>query len=102
MKVKFRGWKREVTEHEHVVLPVKEKKDKSFESGKGLINWKSSSEALGRIKGLKLSGDFLVEFDFDESELKNWLREYIKDKPEDAVRLLAEMHGEAICTLCSK
>ena len=63
------------------------------------LEWLSPLHAKGKIEGLGLSGDFQVEFSFEVEELRNWLKEYIASKPEEAVRLLAEMHTEAVIAL---
>jgi hypothetical protein len=51
---------------------------------------------------LALNGSFLVRFDFEQKELRNWLREFVKAKPEAGIRLLAEMQGEAILALAKQ
>lgn len=104
MKLIFEGWdKVKVGPHEHVVTPL------SLVDGKlapdktpGPITWTGPLEASGRVTGLGLSGNFLVEFNFEPEELKNWLKEYVKAEPEAALRLLAEMQAEAILALTQK
>jgi hypothetical protein len=39
---------------------------------------------------MKPEGDYLVEFIFDDEELKNWLLQYVKAEPEAAIKLLSE------------
>jgi hypothetical protein len=43
-----------------------------------------------------------VEFTFEHAELRNWLSQFVRTKPEAAVRLLAEMQGEAILALARR
>lgn len=98
MKLGFRGWHREVFEHEHVVKPVTYKKqDNLFKPGKGgePLIWDKAFRAYGKVDDLGLTGSFLVQIDFEESELRTWLTKYIRSKPQAATRLLAEMQGEA-------
>ncbi len=45
---------------------------------------------------MALSGDFLVEFTFTESELKNWIRSQFKADPIGAARLLSDLMVEAV------
>jgi len=51
------------------------------------------------LRGWGLSGNFLVEFQFEVGELKNWLALYVAEFPEDAIRVLAEMQAEAFILL---
>lgn len=105
MKLTFRGWKREVYPHHHQVLPVilDEEDDRLYERmGDGSLSWHSPARAYGKVNELELKGSFLVELDFVPEELRNWLRVFVKKRPEDAIRLLAEMQGEAIPALAAK
>ena len=43
------------------------------------------------MSDLKLNGDYHVVLEFEEAELKNWLKDYIANKPKEALVLLAEM-----------
>ena len=61
--------------------------------------WSGPFRALGKVNDLSLSGSFLVEFTFDEAELRNWLTEYVKAHPASAVRLLAHAQAEALIAL---
>jgi hypothetical protein len=107
MKLQFRGWKREVTDHDHDVTPVT-CSDKSFHPGEvdDPLTWNSALEAFGKVENLALNGSFLVRFTFEQAELQNWLRKFVQAKPEAAVRLLAEMQaemqGEAILALAKQ
>ncbi|RZO85350.1 MAG: hypothetical protein EVA58_04890 [Kiritimatiellaceae bacterium] len=103
MKIKFRGWKREVYPHNHVACPVELKKS-LFSQGKSgePIKWASASKAFAKIDSLSLTGDFLLEMEFSADELRSWLSQYVQEKPEAAIRLLSEMKSEAIINLTQK
>lgn len=100
MKLVFKGWKREVTPHSHPVAPVKNANSKYFPGNTGQpLTWDGPFRALGKVNKLALSGAFLVEFTFEEQELRNWLQEYVKANPEAAIRLLAHAQAEAVIAL---
>ena len=103
MKLHFRGWKREVFEHHHSVIPVAHKNN-MFTPGEtdDPLTCDSALHAFGKVEGLGLSGAFLVQFEFEQDELKDWLRQFVKAKPEAAIRLLSEMQGKAILALAKK
>ena len=46
--------------------------------------------------------DFEVRFRAHPLELRNWLKSYVTAKPEEALRLLAEMQAEAVLALARK
>ena len=105
MKMIFRGWGKErIGPHVHVVRPVKKNKSGDYNADKtdGPLRWVDSLKARGQVVGLGLSGNFLVEFDFEQEELKNWLQRFVKAEPEAALKLMAEMHTEAILALSRK
>lgn len=97
MKIKFRGWGREVFAHEVDVIPVK-KDDDTFcpaDHGKSL-RWSTAFTVYGKVEGLALSGAFLTEFTFTVAELRDWLRTYAAEEPEAAFELIASVQAEAI------
>lgn len=98
MRMRFRGWKREVKPHLHNIGQVIEKED-NYAAASGPISWHGPMAARGQIKNVSLTGNFLVEIDFVPEELRNWLSEYVKSEPEAALRLLSEMQTEAIIAL---
>lgn len=98
MKMKFRGWKREVKPHPHNISKVVENA-KDYSAVSGPISWHGPMAARGQIKNVSLTGNFLVEIEFVPEELRNWLSEYVKSEPEAALRLLSEMQTEAIIAL---
>jgi hypothetical protein len=105
MKLQFRGWKREITVHDHSVSPVTYSVAKDlYTAGEpdDPLMWASSSQAFGYVKDLALNGAFLVEFTFDQEELRNWLRQFVNSKPEAAIKILSEMQGEALIALMRK
>jgi hypothetical protein len=101
MKIKFRGWSRAVYPHNHEVIPLTGGPNRRHPEGKAddALHWDSALSARGRINGLALTGDFLVEFQFNTRELRNWLSVYVTEHPEEAVRLLSEMKAEALIHL---
>ena len=56
----------------------------------------------GRINGLGLNGDFLIELELKPEELRNWLTMYVQEQPEDAFKLLSELKAEALIQLLQK
>jgi hypothetical protein len=104
MKMLFRGWQREVVHHYHDVTPVTKTESGNFKPGEAddPLTWNSAFKAYGKLENLALSGSFLVEFSFEQKELREWLREFVQAKPESAVRLLAEMQGHAIIALARR
>ena len=103
MNINFRGWKREVFEHNHELMPVVSKGTRNHSGNKGdPIEWFSATKARGRVNGLNLTGDFQVDFEFKDSELKNWLLKYVSEEPEAACRLIAEIQGEVAIFLSRK
>lgn len=99
MKLKFRGWQREQTIHNHSVSPVTRANGYTAGEPDEPLTWASASQAFGKVSDLALSGSFLIEFTFEQEELRNWLRQFIASKPEAAIRLLSEMQGEALISL---
>lgn len=95
MKMKFRGRLREVYPHNYVVTPGRHG---SAKAGDPLV-WDSSTTAHGRIDDVGLNGNFHVQFDFDEAELRNWLSVYVAEQPTEALRMLSEMQVAAIIAL---
>ncbi|MEX0726210.1 MAG: hypothetical protein WD065_08075 [Planctomycetaceae bacterium] len=105
MKLQFKGWKREVTVHDHSVSPVtysSERGEYSAGEPDDPLKWTSSSQAFGQVKDIALNGTFLIEFTFEQEELRNWLRQFVSSKPEAAIKLLSEMQGEALLSLMRK
>ena len=56
------------------------------------LEWTANGSAAGEIRSLiNQEYDFEVWFKSDPRELRNWLKSYVTAKPEEALRLLAEM-----------
>ena len=53
--------------------------------------WTDGCRVLGEIRSLKTNGDYEVELEFEDVELRNWLKDYIKHKPSEALELIAEV-----------
>lgn len=96
MKLTFRGWRREVWPHTHDVIPVR--KDGGYQpiEHRRSIHWTEAMTAYGKLEGLGLSGNFLVEFKFTEAELRSWLTSYFISDPQAAQRLVAAVQVDAI------
>lgn len=103
MKMYFRGWAREVMGHRHDVVPVTHD-ETGYTPGKteSPLSWTTWQQAFGKVDDLALNGSFLVEFNFEQEELRNWLQQFVISKPDAAIRLLAEMQAEAILALAKK
>lgn len=100
MKITFRGWQREVTTHNHKVAPVEYKSFKyQAQQIDQPMTWSGPLRALGKLNNLGLSGNFLVEFNFEPEELKSWLEQYAKANPEEALRLISAVQTEAYIQL---
>jgi hypothetical protein len=102
MKLSFRGWGREVTVHNHSVTPVISKPNKYTPGSGTTLTWADARTAYGKVQKLALSGSFLVKFEFEEAELKNWLKEYVNQQPEEAIRLFGELEAEAVIQLAKR
>lgn len=100
MKIKFRGWSREVYPHNRNAAPVKRTGGRYIGGKAGdPIEWESATRAYAKLSNLGLNGDFLLEIDFDSAELRNWLSTYVRQEPAAAIRMLARMQGEATIAL---
>jgi len=66
------------------------------------VQWDDAKRVRGRVNGLGLSGDFLVELEFEPQELKSWLSAFVREHPDEAIRLLSGAQADAIITLSSK
>lgn len=97
MKVLFRGWRREVKPHSRKVIPVSCSGEK-YRAGAddAPIKWHSATTAYGRLDDLGLSGRFLIEMEFELTELRNWIARLVDEQPETALKLLTEMQGKAV------
>lgn len=111
MKLIFKGLRREVYPHEHSVKPApmdmgeflrRKMQSKTQNHPEELLTWDSPTFARGEIHDVKLSGDFFVEFEFQETELKNWLEKYVASDPKAAIKLLAELQLKAANSLRSE
>lgn len=99
MKITFRGWGREVYTHEKEAVPVyKDGPSGRFTAGKTgePVKWDSDTTVYFKLRALGLTGDFLVQVEANESELRSWFKKYVKSHPEDALRFISEMQSEAI------
>lgn len=100
MKLEFRGWRREVKPHKRSVTPVEDggKEYVPIENSE-CLTWSNGLKAYGMVENLSLSGAFLVEFNFEEKELENWLLKYAKEHPENALRITSQANAEAMIAL---
>lgn len=86
--------------HKHNITPV----DDSTGSYRALsvdqpFVWNGPLTALGKINNVALTGSFLLQFEFEEIELSNWLETYARANPEAALRLIGKIQPEAIIAL---
>ncbi len=97
MKITFKGWKREVIEHVHEVIPVDRTSTGGYRSNdkKDSLEWTSPTHATGRLNDLGLSGDFLVDFEFNKQELTSWLKQLVQNESVYAIKLLSKLQAEA-------
>ncbi|GEM_PF-3050173 len=104
MKINLMGHRRCCFSHSHDVEPLSGKHGQSKSHGKpgAPLEWETSLLTKGLIRGLGLSGDFEIEFQFQEEELRNWLAVYVEECPEKALRLLSEMQVEALINVAQK
>ncbi|RWU21329.1 hypothetical protein DM813_19280 [Pseudomonas alkylphenolica] len=98
MKLQFRGWNREVTVHQHDVAKVV-RKGGLYHEQKGVVEWHGPMSASGKVEKLSLNGAFLVDFTFEEEELRNWLKALVEADPAAALRLSSEAQAAAIIAL---
>lgn len=102
MKMTFKGWKREMIVHEHAVAPVTQHGTRYSADKEGEpLEWNTETQALGKVEGLALNGAFLVEFDFEVAELRDWLMKFAVAQPEVALRLLGAAQAEAMIALAN-
>ena len=103
MKIKFRGWGREVYAHDHAAAPVSMRNGR-YSSGKSgdPIEWESGTRGLAKLTRLGLTGNFLLDMEFEPAELRSWLTHYVKQEPEAAAHLLGEMQGMVMVALAHK
>ena len=102
MKLKFRGWRREVKTHEHAITALKISGRTYTKLGSSEpLRWNGPHKALGAIEGVGLTGDFLLEFEFNAQELENWIRSYIESEPTEALRLVSKLNAEAVIAVAT-
>ena len=92
MKISFSKWEtpdERITRSITAVVPYGE----TLIEQTGPVEWTSSTSAIGKIENLNVNGSFLMEFEFQENELRSWMRRFITENPEYSVQLLAEAHG---------
>ena len=96
MEFEFKGKGRRILTHRRKATPsIIAKKRKAGDP----IVWISPTEAHMTVHDLRLTGNFNLKIEFLPEELRNWLRVYAKQEPEAAIRMLTEMHAEAMIAL---
>lgn len=88
MNMLFIGWRRQVCRHRHPVLPMKGNYLLRPALRPGALRWVDPLRARGKVSGLALSGDFQVDLEFSEKELKNWLTAYLEADYERGLELM--------------
>lgn len=99
MKITLRGWGREVTQHHHSLKPVSSDAKGYKALPAGPVFWHDALSAHAKIEKASLSGSFLVEMKFEQAELENWLTQFSKQMPAEALRIIAKAQAEAIIAL---
>ena len=102
MRMTFRGWQREVVPHEHAIIPVALHDDTFTALGKPHLQWEDTHTAYGKMEEARLSGSFLVKFEFEEAELVSWLRKYAEAQPARALGLVADIQAKALIALAER
>ncbi|MCU1736240.1 MULTISPECIES: hypothetical protein [unclassified Pseudomonas] len=99
MKLTLRGWGREMTQHHHTLKPVANEAKGYRPLSSGPVFWHDALSAYGKIEKASLSGSFLVEMKFEQTELENWLTQFSRERPAEALRIIAKAQAEAIIAL---
>lgn len=100
MKLEINGWGRSVETHRRDVIPVTKKDKYTYPAeAYGALTWFNSTTAYGKVRDLKLTGNFLFKFNFEVDELRNWLMVSAKADPEATLRLILEAQAEALIAL---
>ncbi|QKJ18240.1 hypothetical protein [Microbacterium hominis] len=97
MKMEFRGWSHRQKTHRHQVVEVIPSLTPGRITTTEYLGPKFTSawRAQGKMSGLSLSGDFLVNFEMENWLLREWIEAYIRESPEEARDFLQEMIDEA-------
>lgn len=104
MKISFKGYKRGERVHRHLFKPWLGEARGDDQHREYLGNdrtywgrpyspmrWYLGRFSRGLIADLQLHGEYAVEVEFEDIELKNWLKSHIAAKPEEALDLIAEV-----------
>jgi hypothetical protein len=97
MKMKFRGWSREVHVHDHEIKPVR-KTGSGYEVNK-IPDVKINNDeivVLGRVAGLALTGDFLVELYLSSQDLSLLIQEKIAAEPIASLAFISDLQARAL------
>ena len=65
------------------------------------MQWLHGCISKGNIDNLRLDGNYEVTLEFEDTELKNWLKSHIAAKPPEALDLIVEVLPLAVET-CKK
>jgi hypothetical protein len=99
MKLNFSGWRRRVKSHSHKIIPIDSTGGMYRTKPAGPLVWASSKKVFGKVSGMGLTGDFLLEVELEDSELRSWLERFVHERPEIALPLLCEMQAKAVLAL---
>lgn len=66
------------------------------------MRWHEGLCAYGKVENLSLSGSFLIQFEFEQAELKSWLLRFAESNPAEALRLMSEAQAEAMIALAAR
>lgn len=92
MKITFKRWESSEPAATHTVQAVAGYGD-TLNIQTGPVEWIGQNSAIGKIDNIKLDGTYLLEFDFQENELRSWLKQFIAANPAYSVQLLTEAHA---------
>lgn len=92
MKITFKPWESPGQAKTHTVQSVVSYGE-TLNVQSGPIEWSGQNSALGKIDEVNLKGTYLLDFEFQESELRSWLKNFIAENPAYSVQLLAEAHA---------
>lgn len=92
MKITFKKWEASELAITHTVQAVTSYGG-ALNVQTGPVEWSGPKAALGKIDAIKLDGSYLLEFEFQENELRSWLKQFIAENPAYSAQLLAEAHA---------
>ncbi len=97
MKMKFRGWSRQVYSHEHDVKPVVLRGSSYVTAKVPDISVKDGEVSFqGKVTGLGLTGDFLVKFTLSDDDLNELVRKKVLQNPIENLAYVADLQAQVL------